>query len=113
MSGASASARVLVGYITAPAAESKKIAAKLVGDGLVACVNITSNVTSVYTWEGKVEESTEDLLMVKTTAARAEDVKQAVVAMHSYDCPEVIFTEVASGHAPYLDWVQAQTARRA
>jgi periplasmic divalent cation tolerance protein len=31
--------------------------------------------------------------------------------MHPYEVPEIIVLPVIAGHAPYLDWVYAETDR--
>ena len=53
-------------FVTASSsAEAKKIAHGLLDRKLVACVNMLPQVTSVYTWEGKVEESQEVMMIIK------------------------------------------------
>ena len=53
-------------FVTASSSgEAKKIAHSLLDRKLVACVNMLPQVTSVYTWEGKVEESQEVMMIIK------------------------------------------------
>ena len=53
-------------FVTASSSEeAKKIAHGLLDRKLVACVNMLPQVTSVYTWEGKVEESQEVMMIIK------------------------------------------------
>jgi CutA1 divalent ion tolerance protein len=45
--------------------EAKTIAKGLLERNLVACVNMVPQVTSIYRWEGKIEESKEILMIIK------------------------------------------------
>jgi len=85
--------------------EARKIARHLVESQLAACVNIVPSVTSIYRWQGKVEEAGEWLLMVKTTAAAFGQVRGAISALHSYDLPECVCLAIERGSAEYLGWV--------
>ena len=54
-------------YVTAPSKTvAESIASHLVATKAAACVNMLPGVTSVYTWQGKVEKDEELLLMIKT-----------------------------------------------
>ena len=98
---------VSVVLITAPTAEkAAEMAHAIVSEKLAACVNIVPNVRSIYRWEGEVQDESEVLMVVKTTADRFESLKERVRALHPYSVPEVIRLDIAAGHAPYLDWVR-------
>jgi len=90
-----------------PSAE--RLAEALVAEGLAACVNILPGAISVYTWEGRTERDTELVLLIKTTAARFDELQRRIVALHPYDVPEVIATPISHGLPAYLDWVSACT----
>ncbi len=70
-----------------------------------ACVNILPGVTSVYEWQGKIENDSELLLMIKTRTERMADLTEYVNANHPYDVPEVISTTIEKGSQAYLDWI--------
>ena len=72
--------------------EAQKIARGLLEKKLVACVNMLPQVTSVYTWEGKVEESTEVMMVIKTRRALVAQVTEAVKGLHSYQVQEHFYT---------------------
>ena len=85
--------------------EARKIARALVERRLGACVNIVPQIESVYRWEGKVEEAQEVLLIIKTTAAAFERVRDAIRELHSYDLPECICVSIEDGSPEYLKWI--------
>jgi periplasmic divalent cation tolerance protein len=85
---------------------------RLVEARLAACVTVTPALRSVYRWkddEGQdvVEETAEQQLMIKTTAARLDDLKTWLAAHHPYDVPELLVLPVADGGSAYLAWLRA------
>jgi periplasmic divalent cation tolerance protein len=87
------------------AEEAQRIAHELVERRLAACVNIVSQIESVYRWQGETEATTEWLLLIKTTAAAFERVRDALRELHSYEVPECIEVRIEDGSAAYLDWI--------
>jgi periplasmic divalent cation tolerance protein len=85
--------------------EARKIARHLVDRRLAACVNIVPQITSIYRWQEKVEETREWLLIVKTTAAAFGQVRQAIAELHSYEVPECICLTIEDGSPDYLQWI--------
>jgi periplasmic divalent cation tolerance protein len=77
----------------------------LVERGLAACVNLIPNLTSIYRWQGAIEETTEVLLLMKTTAEQLPALETALRELHSYDVPEFLALEVAAASQPYLEWL--------
>ena len=90
--------------------EARKIAQHLVEHHLAACVNIVSRIESIYRWEGKVESNPEWLLLIKTTAEKFPNVRNAIRELHSYDLPECIAIVVEDGSEEYLDWIAGSVA---
>jgi periplasmic divalent cation tolerance protein len=85
--------------------EARKIARHLVEHQLAACVNIVSHIESIYRWQGKVESSREWLLLVKTSAERFPEVRDAIRELHSYELPECVAIGVEDGSAEYIEWI--------
>jgi periplasmic divalent cation tolerance protein len=86
-------------------AVATELARALVEQGHAACVNVLPAVRSIYRWQGKVQSDEEALLVIKTTAGRFRELREALVARHPYEVPEVVALRVADGHHPYLDWL--------
>ena len=70
-------------------------------------MNIISGVESHYWWQGKLDRSSELLLIIKTTSRRLASLEKLVVAEHPYDTPEFIAFPLTSGNSKYLSWLQA------
>ncbi len=81
------------------------IARSLVEERLAACVNMIPNIRSIYRWRGAVEDDREWLLLIKTTVAQYKKMERRILAMHSYETPEVIALSIAGGSAAYLRWL--------
>ncbi len=89
--------------------QAKGIARALVKERLAACVNVVPGVASIYAWEGKLEESREVLLVIKSRRALSGRLASRVRALHSYSVPEVVTVPIASGNPDYLRWVREST----
>lgn len=88
---------------------ARRLADRLVGQRLAACVNILAPCRSVYRWQGRVEDATETPLLIKTTAVRYEALEAAIRADHPYELPEIVAVPIAHGLPGYLAWVAAET----
>lgn len=95
--------------IIATAIDSQKaaqeIAEMLVSTKLAACVQI-SIVGSTYHWKGKVTNSAEYLLLIKTTSGLYSKVEKAILEVHTYKLPEIIMIPIQNGFQPYLEWIK-------
>jgi len=104
-------ADVRVAFATAPDAEvAARIARALVEEELAACANLVSNVRSIYRWQGKLEDESEVMLILKTRADRVDALAERLRALHPYEVPELLVLPVESGLPAYLDWVRGATA---
>lgn len=92
--------------ITVPNEElAVKIANKLLEQKLAACINIIPQMRSLYTWENKICDDTELLMIIKTKPSAFENLKNEVKTLHSYDVPEIIMLPVENGLREYLQWI--------
>jgi len=85
--------------------EAMSIARILVEKKLAACCNIVPAVTSIYCWKGNVEESSESLMLIKTTLKKYEQLEKEIKMIHSYSVPEIIATKLETGSSAYVDWI--------
>lgn len=98
--------------MSAPEAETaRRITRALVEEGLAACGSVIPGVTSIYRWQGAIEETDEVLVVLKTTEERAQGLTERAVEIHPYEVPEVLCLPVASGHPEYLAWLTTETRR--
>ena len=86
--------------------EARTIADALVERKLAACVNIVGGIESVFRWKGEVDFANEHLLIIKTTADRFEQVRDAIKELNSYELPECIRIAIEDGSVQYLQWIQ-------
>ncbi len=100
----------LVFSTCADEAAGRRIARKLVEERLAACVNLQPGITSVYRWEGAIEEAGECLLIAKTSNERLEALTGRLRALHDYELPEIVAVPVTAGLPGYLSWVAEECA---
>jgi periplasmic divalent cation tolerance protein len=75
---------------------------------LAACANVLPKIRSVYRWNGKVVVEDEALLIVKTTDERYRALEKLILALHSYQVPEIIALPIKRGSKQYLGWVLSE-----
>ncbi|MCG8568477.1 MAG: divalent-cation tolerance protein CutA [Desulfobacterales bacterium] len=95
--------------VTCPGqASAQKIARELIREQLAACVQLTP-VTSVYTWEGRVEEEREIRLTIKTRTALYKEVENHIRRNHEYQVPQILRIPIETGLPDYLNWIEQNT----
>jgi periplasmic divalent cation tolerance protein len=100
----------LVVYITVPSRDVGLEIAKILVEGkLAACVNIVPGISSIYHWQGEIEQDDEFLLIAKTPAAHFNRLSSTVKRVHPYDVPEVIALPIIAGSNEYLAWIDEET----
>jgi len=98
-------------YVTAPnRVEALTIAKAVVGERLAACANILEGVSSVYWWEGALQEDVECVLILKTRRDLVAKLTTRIKALHSYDCPCVVALKIEDGNLDYLNWIISKTS---
>ncbi|MGQ3672888.1 divalent-cation tolerance protein CutA [Xanthobacter sp. TB0136] len=93
-------------YSTFPSMESAEQAAQqIVAARLAACANILPGMVSIYEWNGAMERGEEVVLLLKTLAARADELVSRLDALHPYDVPAIVILPATGGLPAYLEWV--------
>lgn len=85
------------------------LARQLIESRLAACVNLTPDVRSIYLWQGKVEESQECQMVIKTRASLFAPLRRFIRQHHPYEIPEIVALPVADIDDDYLAWLQEVT----
>jgi len=102
----------VVVLITTPSKEeAERIARDLLSKKLAACVNIVSDVKSLFWWEEKIDEANECLLVIKTRLDQMKELIESVKRIHSYTVPEIIALPIITGNTRYLEWIN-QTIKK-
>jgi periplasmic divalent cation tolerance protein len=97
--------KILLTITTMPNNESaKKLALLLLNSKYCACINIIPNVTSIYSWENKIEETEECLLKIKSKITDKNYLLKQIQKNHPYDIPQILQLEIETNQK-YYDWI--------
>lgn len=77
---------------------------------VAACVQIVGPITSVYRWQGKVEQPDEFLCLLKAPLEGLDVLAAFVRDRHPYDTPEITVVESLFVDERYLAWARTETA---
>lgn len=98
--------QVRLAYLPCPdEACARDVGRQLVQQGLAACANVIPKMTSIYRWEGKLEESREALLLLKTVEGNLKAIQESLAKIHPYRLPGLVAYPATGGLPEYLDWV--------
>ena len=86
-------------------ADAVALARTLVDERLAACVNVLPPMTSVYRWQGRIDEDQERQIVIKTARKRVAALEQRLKQLHPYELPEFLVFSAAGGSEGYLRWV--------
>jgi periplasmic divalent cation tolerance protein len=102
--------RAVFVYTTYPSlVEAETAGRALVERRLAACVNILPGMISHYRWEGQIERGEEVVMLIKTRASLAEQVRTAVKDIHPHETPAILVLPVESVDQTYLGWILTET----
>jgi len=103
--------RFAVVFVTAPGLKvARRLATGALTAKLVACANLIPRLESHYWWQGKLESSTELLIVFKTTRIQLVALEKYIRANHPYDTPEFVVLPILRGSKRYLDWIAASVS---
>ena len=97
---------VLVISTFADCDSARQFGTTVVESQLVACVNLIPGVSSIYRWNGKIEEEGEVIILMKTTAEKLVELEAFLQENHPYEEPEFIVVPIEVGSTGYLDWIR-------
>ena len=100
---------VVLFITTADDEEAQLISRVLLEQRKAACVNIVPKVSSLFWWQGNIEQAEENLLVVKTRAELLDEIIKLVKEVHSNDVPEIIALPIVGGSQDDLHWVGEET----
>ena len=100
---------VQVATTTGSREEADRLTRSAVERRLAACAQVAGPITSTYWWNGAVETASEWQCLLKTTAARLDELRAHLESEHSYETPEIIATPIVGGSAAYLAWIERET----
>jgi len=89
--------------------EAKKIIHHLLDARLIACASIFPEVESIYRWEGKIEESKEVKVLLKTEAKHFSSIQAIIQTQGSYQIPEIVQIDIVRANPSYLSWLERET----
>ena len=85
--------------------EAVKIVRSLLEERLIACANIVGPISSIFWWQGKIDEAREFLVFMKSHENHFERLSEKVAEIHSYEVPEIIALPIIKVSPPYLEWL--------
>ena len=85
--------------------KAQEIAQILLQQKLVACVNISSQVCSMYLWQGSIVKDHEFLILMKTSSQKISELRDTLAQIHPYDVHEFIVLNIENGSKDYLNWL--------
>jgi len=97
---------IVVIMTTSNKEEAAKIVRSLLKERLIACANIVGPVSSLFWWQGKIDEENEFLVFMKSHKSLFERLSERVTEIHSYEVPEIIALPIIAGSPPYLKWLK-------
>lgn len=88
---------------------ARDLAKAVLAENLAACINIISNVTSIYRWQQDLCETDEYLLLIKTQQNCYSRLEAFIRTQHCYELPEIIALPITQGLPAYLGWIKEST----
>jgi periplasmic divalent cation tolerance protein len=101
-------------YVTAPnREEAVRIGRTIVSESLAACANILDGMTSIFRWNGELQQESEAVLLLKTRAELGPRIVQRVQELHPYDVPAILVLPIEGGSTLFLSWLGEETLESA
>jgi len=96
-------------YTTFPSKEEAiKVAHTLLEQRLIACANILGSITSLYSWEGEMQESQEVGVFLKTAPKKVYELIEVLQNLHPYDTPAILEIPIGKSSELFSKWAQEE-----
>ncbi len=102
---------VYIFWTCANETEAKNVARELLEKRLIACASLVPGVTSLYRWEGKVEEDEEVKVILKSQGKHFANIRDFIQAESNYEVPEIVQVDISQGSPSYLAWIMEETCK--
>lgn len=93
--------------------EAEKIGKHLLNKRLTACVNVFPEaIQPFFFWppkSGEIDNSKENVLIVKSTLDKYEKIEEEIIKIHSYDTPCILAIPVLAVADKYWNWLEGET----
>ena len=89
--------------------EARTIAHVMNEEKLSVCVQYCP-IVSIYTWKGKLEETKEFLIIIKSTQNKFEKIKKKLEEIHPYELPQIISIKNDNYTQKYFNWIVKETS---
>ena len=84
----------------------KLIANTLLNKKLAACINMIPRMRSKYVADGRITESREVILLIKTTEKLENKVYKTIKDLHNYEIPEISTIQTSKVDKNYENWLK-------
>ena len=96
-----------IGLTTCQSEESaKSLTHSLLSKNLIACGQINGPITSIYSWNGELNECKEWRVVLKFKLSNSDKIENILKQEHEYEIPQWVFWESQSTD-DYARWVNA------
>lgn len=82
-----------------------ELAHKIIEERLVACSNIIPNVSSIYLWNGVIEQANEFKIIFKTNEPTLSKLMLRIKELHSYETPMIYACKIEKIDLSYAKWI--------
>lgn len=90
---------------------AREVSKAMLFEGLVACVQIGKEISSMYFWQEEFFQESEIPISLKIPEAKLEEAKQFLMKTHPYECPQWIELH-ANASQSYATWVNSAKKRQ-
>jgi len=100
-------------FATCSPDKAEELVLTLLREQLIGCGNLIPAVRSHYIWEGELCSDEEVVMLMETSAERAEAATARLKELHPYDVPKIVTLDPSDCDPDYLRWLRSVTTATA